>query len=271
MHNNIVFILFQSFIQGIAEFLPISSSGHLVVLEKWFNYRGPLIEFNLILHLGTVVAIIIFFRKRIITIAISIKKTFSKVSLSDEERMYAHFPLWILASLVGTGGVYLSCKTMLLLSYEKTLFVGCAFLCNALILFFTKYFDSTSAKKHITLFGAFLIGIAQGIAIIPGVSRSGITIAVALILGFHAVSAFEYTFILSIPTICIASIVRIHGLSSLGFQEGLFFIVGFISSCCVGLVALWILKKVVLSHKLYFFSFYCFVLGVIVIISSILK
>ncbi len=175
-------------IQGIAEWLPISSSGHLVLAQKFFSLEGG-IAFNVFLHLSALIVIIIFFWRDILAVG----RAFFRWDKDKYEFELAIFV--ILASLI-TAIVGLVLK-----SYENLLnnlnIVGFSFLVTSLLLFLSR----KQTNKKLNLKKALFIGFMQGLALFPGISRSGSTIASAKIVGVNEKDAFRFSFLIAIPTI----------------------------------------------------------------------
>ncbi|MEN3035549.1 MAG: undecaprenyl-diphosphate phosphatase [Candidatus Methanosuratincola sp.] len=236
-------------VQGTTEWLPISSSGHLVLLKEIMGVSAPL-SFDLILHLGTLVAVCAYFRKELLGIA---RPVLAMETKSEGFRA---------AVLIAIGTVPAFLAGFLLSDLFENLFqslfaVGIGFLITAALLALTRI---GGGQRGVDAARALLIGAFQAAAIAPGVSRSGMTISSALISGVEKGSAFRFSFLLSIPVILGAFVFELLGspIESFGFE----YIVGFLVSALVGYASIWVVKSAVLSDRFYLFSVYCATLGV---------
>ncbi len=237
-------------VQGIAEWLPISSSGHLVVFRELFGLEGS-VSFDIFLHLASLVVIFIFFRRDIARVG---RAFFSFDRKSYEFRI----ALYIIYATVVTGvaGILLKPCVESLATLETVRFT---FLITSALLFL-------SARKsggEINAGKAFFVGLMQALALLPGVSRSGATISAAKIAGVKDEEAFRFSFLLAIPAIAGAVILGIKDFTSLPPQ---FLLAGFVTSLFFGLCALYILKKVFLSGRLYLFGFYTLALSIFLLL-----
>lgn len=249
--------LFLGTIQGITEFLPVSSSGHLAIFQKIFHLGSPIV-FDVFVHVGTLGSIVFFFRKELGKI---IKGLFQK------DRNYWHL-FWLL--VVGTIpvviiGLFLNKWIELIFSSLKL--VGVSFLITSFFLLITIFLKEKKLSfKKINWLDSLIVGLFQALAILPGVSRSGSTMVGSLLRGFKRELAFEFSFFLAIPAILGALILQIPRLNSGEFNLASQSILGMVVAGVVGYFSLKILKKILLNSRLWFFSFYCFFLGLILII-----
>jgi len=236
-------------IQGFTEFLPVSSSGHLVILQSLFGMQEYALAVALVLHLGTVASLIVFFFKDILS---AIKKP----------RIIGQ----IIIVTVVTGLIAFSGK-----SYFESLFsspkaVAVALLFTAAMLFLAKARDN-GRKHELSFKDVIFLGIAQGIAVIPGISRSGFTISALLLRGVDRETSFRFSFLAAIPAICGAVILEFRE-SDFVIPSGMFLplALGFAVSFVFGLLALWLLKKVLIKSKLHYFAYYCMILAIVVFV-----
>jgi len=223
-------------VQGLTEFLPVSSSGHLVILKHWLDFKGEGVIMEVVLHFATLLAIIIFFRKRIPDYAKKDK---------------------ILRIIVGTIPIVLTgfiLKDKIEILFGNYLLVTFTLSLTGFMLFLSK--KAKEYKEEMDLKSAFIIGIAQALALTPGISRSGFTVAAALLLGVTREEAFEFSFILAIPALLGAFIINIPDILGTNIQEGLSLIPGALAAFLSGILALWIFYKAITKKDLYFFSYY---------------
>jgi len=272
--NTILSGTLLGILQGITEFLPVSSSGHLVLAQHLLHLKGQNLLMDIWLHFGTLLAIIIVFRQSILRLirgtvtGTTQGRILSKDYLKSPEGQDAHLFLLIVIAMIPTGIVGVFFKDSIETLFEGSLsLLGLAFFFTAILLLLTRFREKTSGgiRGPITSWQAFIVGVAQGIAIIPGVSRSGSTIAIALLLGISREQSGEFSFLIVLPAILGAMILEsLHGLSAVCSPSFLFpALAGMIAACLVGIAALKALLNIVNHGKLYRFSFYCFFMGVL--------
>ncbi len=256
-------------LQGLTEFLPVSSSGHLVLLEHIMdlNPESPeMLMFDLATHVGTVIAILVVFRK---SIAVFLKNltAFAKYGRSPVTIYHrspsVHFlVLGGLATLV-TGVIGILFKDSFEAVRGRLGIVSIMWIITATLLLITDYRKKTRLSlRSFGVMGAIIIGLAQAMAIMPGISRSGTTICAAILLGLHRRWAIEFSFLLAIPAILGASaITLIKDFDKLGTLSPMVFTAGIITACLVGIFALKLLIKVSMTGKFRFFAVYCYILA----------
>ena len=246
-------------VQGLTEWLPISSTGHLKLFEKLLNFEAArgLILFDVMLHVGTLIVILAFFRREISKIVSAL------VHLDFKTEHGKMVPLVILG-VIPTAMIGGFLGQLIKKTFQGVLPIAIAFFFCGIIVYSARFGrDKTESISYLT---AVVIGIAQGIAIIPGISRSGATIAVALLLGIKREKAFKFSFLLSVPAILGALGYTLYAefdeltSASLGWSE---ILVGTIVAMLVGYFALKLLWKTITKRKLYLFAFYCWLLSAI--------
>ena len=241
-------------IQGLTEFLPISSSGHLVLGQRILDVKIPGNGFEIITHLGTLLSVLCVFRKEILSLILNIT--------DKETRKYIFYLILgtIPAIIIGFGA-----KSYISTLFDSVQAVSIALMFTGLILLLSQKVKSNSLP--IDRKKALLIGITQAIAIIPGISRSGITICTGLALGISGKNSAKFSFLLAIPAISGAGILMaLDSQSDITIIPFTSLIVAFLSSFFVGYVCLKWLLSLLESGKLYFFGYYCFVVGLIVLV-----
>lgn len=268
-------IIVLGLVQGASEFLPISSSGHLVVLYNIFNITDNTILLSVVLHVATLIAVCICYRKQLLCL---IKNPFCKTNL---KLLTATIPTVVLALLL---------KNLVEKSFDGT-FVTLGFLITALVLVVSQNIQNKSKLQsnshflsktngfennnitniNVSYGQALLIGLVQGVAIFPGISRSGSTIATGLICGVNKSDAADFSFLLSIPIIVGSMILEIadvvKGNITMQFSAlslGVGFVVAFVS----GLLAIKLMLKFVKNKKLTAFSVYLFLLSLFLILNQ---
>lgn len=251
---SIFIALILGIIQGLTEFLPISSSGHLVLLQNIFNIENNAILFDIILHLGTLLAVIIVYRKSILEI---IKNPFGK---KMRFIVVGTIPTLIIAFLF---------KDFFENAFSgNLLFVG--FLATSLLLLIADYVDKKCKNnKSMNYKSIITMGIFQGLAILPGLSRSGSTTTSSLVLGIKKDEALEYSFLLSIPIILASLLYElIFSGSKITSIEISPCIVGFIASLIFGIISIKFMKKLVKDKTYKYFAFYLIILSVFIILNQ---
>jgi len=234
-------------VQGIAEFLPISSSGHLVILHKLMGFKGPEILFDIFLHLGTLAAIFIVFGREIAESVTTKKRTGFLILLGSAVTF-----VFVLLFVKNIEAAFNNVKVVGIM----LLVTGAWLIAGNLVRLGT---------EGMTAFKACLIGLAQGIGALPGISRSGATISTGLFLGLDGQSAAKFSFLLSIPAILGAFFFKMKetGFNFTGININYF--IGFFISCIVGVVSLQFLLKTLYRNKFHWFGAYCILLGMVVI------
>ena len=251
---NILESIILGSIQGVTEFLPISSSGHLVIAQNLLGIKQPGNEFEILLHMGTLCSILLVFFKDIdkILSSLSIKKT-------------QNFILCIFIGTLPAVVIGITFKEKFETLFDNIFLVGCALVLTGLLLISSYYFKR--ASRELSFFTSLFIGIAQAIAIIPGISRSGMTITIALFLGIQSREAAKFSFMLAIPVISGAGILMSTNLNNGFNMDFSIYLTGFVTSFCVGVISLRWLLGWLEAGKFYYFGIYCFFIGVLTIIS----
>ena len=237
-------------LQGLTEFLPISSSGHLVIGQKLLNINLPGNAFEVVLHLGTLMSVLTVFRGEIKAIIFN---------LSDSSNQYYIFALvfgTIPALLVG-----LLLRDSISLIFDDIRFVSLSLICTGIMLITSKFIIKRNVK--LTLFIGMLIGLAQAAAIIPGISRSGATICMGILMGLSAPEAARFSFLLSIPVIIGAGLLTAINIKTIPFGFDIV-LLGIFFSYLVGWISLKWLLTILNSGKLYWFGVYCLIIGLFV-------
>lgn len=242
--------LFLGILQGLTEFLPISSSGHLILLQNLLGLKhlDSLVLFDLVIHLGTLLAIVVIFFEKIIAL------------LQNRRHI-----LWLFVAILPLFPLLLIMKPIKHL-FESPQYLGYFFLATAALLYTGIRFGRTSTREH-TGWEALIIGIFQALAIFPGVSRSGSTVTGARLLGWSYQEALTFSFLLAIPTIlggvAIEGINLWKGTATIHPDVTVFhYLTALISSFAVGYFTLKFLINLGTSDKWMIFVWYCLILGI---------
>ena len=239
-------------VQGLTEFLPISSSGHLVLVQNFLKIDNPGNEIEILVHIGTLASILTVFFDDIKSLLINIKTKNNQF-----------FILLLIIATIPSIIIGLGFKDLFESFFDNLEVVKVAFILTGIILFSSKYFRLRN--KSFTILSSIIIGLAQAFAITPGISRSGITISCALLFGINPKQAARFSFLMAIPVILGAGLltaIDLNGSFSISFSIG---VVALFSSYIVGLLALNWLIKWLSQGKFYIFGFYCLSLGCILL------
>lgn len=256
-------------LQGLTEFLPVSSSGHLVLGQIYFNVTEFGLVFDVSVHMGTLAAVLVVYRSDILEILGSLYRFAGDRSLAgrDENLTFA----WCIAvGSVPTAIIGFGLKQFEHLLFTSSLIVGCMLIVTGTVLWISRnhYRDGASAHAKLTTGRALVIGVVQGLAVIPGISRSGSTIAAAMFSGMDRARAAKFSFLLSVPAICGAQVISIKDAIENGGLIDPATIYGTIVSFIVGLIALKLLLKLVHTGKFHLFAPYCWLAGVLALLSN---
>lgn len=277
-------------VQGLTEFFPVSSSGHLVIVENLLGITELNITFDTFVHLGTLLAVIVYFRKDIIQMIMALVSSIADIFRGEFKNGFTQDPykklVWLV--LIGTipaGVIGLTFKDVFESAFTSLYAVGAFLLVTGCILFISeKVLKSNIAKgktivsadlmdkeaittnmKNINIKKVLVIGFAQALAIFPGISRSGSTLATGLLTGLNREFAAKFSFLLAIPAIFGATIVQFKDIGA-GLSADLWpFVIGFISATISGYLAIDLLLKIVKGKSLNIFAIYCWIVGVLVL------
>ena len=244
-------------VQGIAEFLPISSSGHLVLIPYIFHWDYQGLSFDIALHFGTLIAILVYFWKDWVLL---FKNAFTKGPTEE----YPRNLLWQIAVATIPAGI----AGVLLSKYEETIFRSPLLIASNLIVFGLVLWavDKYSKKKliltELTYLRSFFLGCAQAIALIPGVSRSGITITAGRLIGLNRKNAARFSFLLSTPAILGAFVLSAKDLATSDLN--LAFYLGVLSSTIFGFIAIRYLLKYLEKSDFKLFVWYRILIGLLI-------
>lgn len=238
-------------VQGLTEFLPISSSGHLAILEKYFGIAEPVVLATF-LHFGTFIATVVFFLKPIITI---IK------GLAKGEKESINYIIYIIVGTIPIVLFALIFRTQIEQSFINIPIVGIFLGITGVILLLTSIVKR--ANRKVKLLSAFLIGLSQMLAVFPGISRSGMTISTGLFSKVSPEESFKFSFLLSLPAILGANLLKLKSISQINDFPSI--IIGMLCSFIFGLIALKILKGLV-HRRFHLFGIYCLVISILILL-----
>lgn len=256
IHYNMAWYvaIFLGLLQGLTEFLPVSSSGHLLMVQHFLNMPENMLMFNIMLHLATLTAVVIVFRNKIWSL---IRKPFCRTNLC----------LLVATAITCTFVLLFKGPIDAVLTYKV---LPVTFLITAIMLFLTSFVSATAGSKQRNPFpncyGSAVAGLAQGIAVAPGISRSGATIAACLFMGAKREDAAEFSFLMSIPIIIASFLYELIGNSAPISVEILPLGLAFVAALISGIIAIKIMLTIVRRVKLYWFSAYLAALSIMLLI-----
>lgn len=245
------------FVQGLTEFLPISSSGHLVLFQKILGIQGSSLLFDTLLHIGTLIAVFVVFWDDIVEM---VKDPFHNRLLG-----------LIIIGTIPTAAIGLAFKNLFDKLFASGSTLGFEFIISGIILW---YADSVRVRwpkklEQTSMGDAFFVGIMQGVAILPAISRSGLTIAGSLFRGLDKKFAAKFSFLMSIPAILGAAVVQVKDINMAAENTPIFtMILGVIVAAIVGYIAIKFMVDLIVRGKLKGFSIYLFIIGLYVILDQ---
>ena len=281
---NYLMSILMGFIQGVAEFLPISSSGHLTLFQAFFgmeNMEETHMFFTVLLHFGTLISVCIVYWKDIIDMIREFFLGIRALAVRDESvgkppaarRMVmlivvATLPLFVMVFF----------KNALEQVFSNPILVSCMLLLTGFILFFSdRLARGHKTAKNATVTDALLVGCAQAVAIIPGISRSGATISAGMLRGFDRNFAVRFSFLMSLPAVVGATLLELKDAATApDFAEQVVpllpvYLVGVVVSAVVGYFAIRLVKSLADKGKFGSFAYYCWAVGAVSLIAGILK
>lgn len=235
-------------IQGFTEFLPVSSSGHLIIAGKILGLHGEEVALSVILHLGTLLAVTLFFFKDIL------------ILFRDKKRL-----LLVILVTVITGSIGVLGKDFFEAMFTSVKVAAIALFVTGVILVFTKK-ARQAVKKSVGLKDSLVLSITQAAAIIPGISRSGITISTLIFRQVNKEESFRFSFLVSVPLILGAAVLESRKINLSLAHNYLNLGIGFLVSAITGFIALLFLKFVIGKAKFHFFGYYCLALSILTLI-----
>ncbi|MBT0663993.1 undecaprenyl-diphosphatase UppP [Geobacter pelophilus] len=254
-------------LQGLTEVLPISSSGHLIMVPRLLGWQESGLTFDVALHLGTMLALCAYFWRDIIELTLNFFTGLAaKRALSPQQRL----PFYIIAGTIPAAIIGKMFEQTIEDIFRSSSLLIASFLIGfGLILAFA---DTMGAKRwkmeRLTLGSALMVGMAQCLALIPGVSRSGITITAALLLGYNRETSARFSFLLSLPIVAGAGILKLGHLLKHGIPAGetQLLLIGIVTSALFGYASVAFLLKYVQRNSLYLFVWYRLLAGAAVLI-----
>ena len=243
-------------VQGLTEFIPVSSSGHLVIFQQFLGITQESMTFDIFVHMGTFFAVLIAFRKDILNI---LSKPFSKLTYL------------IVVGCIPAGLAGFLLKPYLKQAFESLMVVGLGLMLTGFLLVISEYFSKRSfglkTELETSYKDAVFIGVLQAIAIIPGISRSGATISAGLLAGLEREFVARYSFLLSLPVILGAGLAEIKEVLAEGINQAMIipYIIGPITAFFTGLLAIKLVLDFIRKGRLTIFAYYCWAVSLLVL------
>ncbi len=271
--------VFMGFLQGVAEFLPISSSGHLALFQAFFgmeNMEETQMFFTVLLHFGTLISVFIVYWRDIVEM---IREFFLGIAALVSRREGGTPPparRMVLMIIIATLPLFavLLIKDKVDALFGNTIFVSCALIATGFLLFFSdRISQGRKTAKNATVVDALIVGCAQAVATVPGLSRSGTTISVGMLRGFDRKFAVRFSFLMSLPAILGANILEFKDAVELGIDAGMMpvYLVGVAVAAVVGYFAIRLVNMLADKGKFGKFSYYCWAVGLGSLIAGIVK
>ena len=262
---SILSSIFLGLVQGVAEFLPISSSGHLSLFQHFFGMASAdgNLFFDVLLHLGTLIAIFVYYWKDILGLLKELVHLIQCVFSSQKRKEIATLPLFVILPI----------KSKVEGLYSNTVFIGVALLLTGFLLFWSdRMAKGKKTAKSATMLDALLVGVGQAIAVVPGLSRSGTTISAGLVRGFSRKFAVRFSFLMSIPAVLGANILSIAEAVQEGIDTSLLpaYLIGTAVAAVSGYFAIGLVNLLTNKGKFGNFAYYCWGIGAAAVVASLI-
>lgn len=250
-------------IQGLTEFLPVSSSGHLIMAQSMMSgFSQPGMLFDTLLHMATLFAVLIFFRERVKQLILAF------FGLFFQQYRVVYFQnknfLWgIIIASIPTAIIGLALEGFVERNFSTPSYVGYFLILTSVLLVLS---DRVRAYGELTMPKSLIIGIVQGIAVLPGISRSGSTVAAGLFLGIKRSEMAEFSFLMSVPAIFGATLLQMRHIDTLPTGELYYYGIGMLASFISGLFAVGFMVHFIKKANLKVFALYCLVVGIVAIV-----
>jgi undecaprenyl-diphosphatase len=257
--------LWLGIVQALTEFLPVSSSGHLVVLQHLFGLTEPMLAFDVVLHVGSLVAVVVFYRRRLWRLVVSIFQP----SHAPGGR---HLILMILLASIPAAVVGVGLEALFEELFSSPSAVAVFWLLTAGLLFgASRVSEGRKSADDVTASDALLIGLFQAVAILPGVSRSGATIVAAILCGLRAKEAADFSFLIYIPAILGATVLKLGDLSGTAHSELVVYGFGAVVAAVVSYGAISLLLRLLQRRVIQPFAWYCLGASALTLLVTVLR
>jgi len=260
-------------IQGFTEFLPISSSGHLVLASEFLNLNAPGNVLEVMLHLGTLFSVIVCFWHKICYLIVDFfsffKKSKKRKQYGKNYNQYNNLSLYLIIASIPAVITGLFLDNYFSAIFDKVIYTGLALFFTGLVLWFAdRYATGRRALASMTTVDALIIGLWQSIAVLPGISRAGMTISAGFRRGLRKEEAVEWSFLMSIPIIAGATVMKLPQIFNNPDIQLQTIILGTLSSFLAGVFAIKLLLKIIKNNGWRIFAIYCWIVGSLIVIKS---
>ncbi|SKC91572.1 undecaprenyl-diphosphatase UppP [Maledivibacter halophilus] len=275
---NIVKAIILGIVQGLTEFLPVSSSGHLAITQSLLNVPEDKVVFlTVMLHFGTLISVFFIYFYDIFKIVVEFFKLFGEFITGRGFKLnnqYRKLGIFIIVSSIPTGVMGVFFKDIFASFFTSQLVVGLALIITGILLWLAERMHrGQKSVNQMKWWDAAVVGTFQGLAITPGISRSGSTIVGSLLLGFNKELATKFSFLISIPAILGATVFQVKDVMAVGlgdFSLGII-LAGVLSAFFAGLLAIKSLISFIKREKLYYFSYYTWIIGTIIVLITLME
>lgn len=251
-------------VQGLTELFPVSSSAHLVILQSFLpDFRQPGVAFDVILHLGTLVAVVFYFRIDIWNMLKALMpQRFVTISSTTDLATLRKLILFLIIGTIPAAFFGLLFKDDIHKIFESAQAAAFFLIITGFLLFFSdKVTNAHRGEKDMNITDSVLIGLAQSVALLPGISRSGATITAGIFRKLNRTAAARFSFLLSLPAVCGAVILEARYFNQIPSSEIWLYFIGFICATLAGLLSLKLFFLVIREARLKFFAYYCWLFG----------
>lgn len=252
--------MFLGFVQGFTEPIPVSSSGHLVMLQNIFGIKVEDLSFEIFLHFASLIAIIIIYWDDIVRLATNgYKYLFKKEQAAKED---FNFILYLIVATIPAGVLGLLFEDQIGQIFSTAKMVGISLIITGIALWIIRNLRGRKTDGELTFKDAVIVGLAQGIALIPGISRSGATLVAAMLLGMKQKTALRFSFLLFIPVSLGTTILSLDSFLSQQFlSQWPVYLIAFITAGVATFFSLRWFMNIMARGNLIYFSIYCFIIG----------
>lgn len=264
--TDLLYSVLAGVVQGITEFLPISSSGHLVLFHEFLNFDLPdSLAFDVVLHLGTLVALLVYFFSDVKKYLVAFFRSLIQWDLKNNKDQLLAWYLLVGTFPAAIVGFYF--ENIIEMYFRNAALVAVMLIAVGILLYLAdRFFEKIKSMNDLSWRGAIIIGCAQALALIPGVSRSGITIIAGLSQKLQREQAARFAFLLSMPVVFGAGVKKVLDLEQINTEQSIIFLVGFLSSAAVGYLVIKYFIKFLQTYSLKIFAYYRVILGVVILI-----
>ena len=252
-------------VQGLTEFLPVSSSGHLAIAQHFLDgFKQPGVLFDVMLHVGTMLAVIFYFRREVLRLALA------PFQSDDEAKLYRRLLVLLILGSLPTAAIGLFFKDFFISMFDRIAVVAAMLLITGFLLFLSERLRRDGRREEgLTWTDAVMVGIAQGCAVMPGISRSGATISTLLIKGVEGETAARFSFLLALPAVFGAALLSLKDVSQVAASEIPAYFLGTAAAFVVGFFSIHFLLGVIRKRRLMGFAIYCWLVGGVFLLVSL--